>query len=556
MKVIFMKTILVGINSKFIHPNLAIRYLKANCDFPIELMEYTIKDSEAEIYSAIINANPNIIGFSCYIWNIKHIYNIAKKLKEYNSNYIIIFGGPEVSYEYDTYLKEKIADFIIVNEGEHAFNKLIMALNDNQSIKAIENLAYLKSDLIIRNSQKTIDNLDSLKSPYEFIEDFETIKNKVQYVELSRGCPYKCSYCLASLETGLRFFEMSKTLEKIDFLISKGARTIKFLDRSFNANKRIALNFFEALIKKDYHNTVFQFEINGDILSPEIIEYLTKNLKKDYFRFELGIQSTNNQVNQAIDRIQDTEGLIKNIKAMQKSKLILHLDLIAGLPYEDLDSFKKTFNQIFLLFAEELQLGFLKMLRGTKMRKEASKFNYTYNEDPPYEIIENKFITADELNQIHKVEDLLEIYWNKGFMNEAMKTILRNNDNPFDFFLDLADYYDKNQLLTHNYQLFNLFTNLISFLKETDRMTQEINDQLKLDYIRYHKIKPKIYWSNNFTKNHILRSFFEFNKAHQLDTLYKYSMVCEYKSGYLITLFLPTEKEIYYFNNQSIKKIS
>ena len=556
MKVIFMKTILVGINSKFIHPNLAIRYLKANCDFPLELMEYTIKDSETEIFGAITKTNPKVIGFSCYIWNIKIIYNMAKKLKEYNPNYIIVFGGPEVSFDHENYLHEGVADYIIVNEGEHAFNKLITALNNNQSIKAIKNLVYSDSGSIKRNTQKQIDNLDSLKSPYFFSEDFNAIKNKVQYVELSRGCPYKCSYCLASLEKGLRFFDLNKTLEKIDFLISKGARTIKFLDRSFNANKKLALKFFDELIKKDYQNTVFQFEINGDILSSEIIEYLTENLKKDYFRFELGIQSTNNQVNQAIDRIQDTESLIQNIKAMQKSNLILHLDLIAGLPYEDLESFKNTFNEIFLLFPEELQLGFLKMLKGTKMRREASKYKYVYDKEPPYEIIENVFLSVNDLDQIHKVEDFLEIYWNKGFMNEAMKAILMDNDNPFDFFLDLANYYDRNQLLTHNYQLFDLFTNLISFLKETNIMTQEINDQLKLDYIIYHKIKPKTYWKNNFNKNNVLRSFFEINKEHPLDTLYKYSMLCEYKSGYLITLFLPETKEIYYFNNQFIEKIS
>jgi radical SAM superfamily enzyme YgiQ (UPF0313 family) len=551
-----MKTILVGINSKFIHPNLAIRYLKANCDFAIELMEYTIKDSKTEIFEAITKANPNVIGFSCYIWNIKLIYSIAKKLKESNPNYIIIFGGPEVSFDYDNYLKEKIADYIIVNEGEIAFNKLITALNNNQSIIAIENLVYLEDNSIVRNIQMPIKNLDSLKSPYEFLEDFKTIKNKVQYVELSRGCPYKCSYCLASLEKGLRFFDMDKTLEKIDDLVSMGARTIKFLDRSFNANKKLALKFFEALIKKDYQNTVFQFEINGDILSSEIIEYLTKNLKKDYFRFELGIQSTNDQVNRAIDRIQDTESLIRNIKAMQESNLILHLDLIAGLPYEDLQSFKNTFNLIFLLFPKELQLGFLKMLKGTKMRREAGKYNYIFNEDPPYEIIENEFITPKELNLIHKVEHFLEIYWNKGFMNETMKTILKNNHNPFDFFLDLADYYDKNQLLIHNYQLYDLFTNLISFLNESNWITQEISDILKLDYIRYHKIKPKTYWKNNFNKNNILRSFFEINKEHPLDTLYKYSLLSEYKSGYLITLYLPETKEIYYFNNHSIEKIS
>lgn len=551
-----MKIILIGINSKFIHPNLAIRYLKANSDCQTEIIEYTIKDSEDEIYNDIIQLDPDVIGFSCYIWNIKVIKHLAKKLKIYNKNYIILFGGPEVSFEYENYLENKIADYIIINEGEIAFNKFVKALKKEIPIETVDNLVYMKEEKIIRNRQNNIEDLNLLRSPYKFEEDYQDIKNKVQYVELSRGCPYKCSYCLASLEKGLRFFSLKETLERIDFLVSKGAKTIKFLDRSFNANKKVALQFFKELVNKDYPNTVFQFEINGDVLNLEIVDYLIKNLKKNYFRFELGIQSTNPDVNIAIDRIQDTERLVANIKEMQKSNLVLHLDLIAGLPYEDLNSFKKTFNEIFLLFPEELQLGFLKMLKGTKMRREADYYNYIYSEDPPYEIIENRFITRDELSIIHEVEKQLEIYWNKGFMKETIKIIINSYGDPFNFFLELSNYYNGNQLLTSKYQLYDIFTNLIGFLDKNGKINKEIIDQLKLDYLKHHKIKPKIFWSNNFNKNEIIRDFFKKNQDYPLDTLYKYSLICEYRLGYLITLYLPKKREFYYFYSEYIEKIS
>lgn len=550
-----MKTLLVGINSKYIHPNLAIRYLKANTSASVEIKEYTIKDQTAYIIEDILKYEPNVLGFSCYIWNIKIIKQIIKKLKSERPDMIIVLGGPETSYDYDDFLLDGLADYIIVNEGEIAFDKLLKHLQKQYDINEIENLIYIDKGNIIRNTQKLISDLNLLKNPYRFKQDYDSIKNKVQYLELSRGCPYKCSYCLASLEKGLRFFDLNKTFENIDYLVKKGAKTIKFLDRSFNAHKKLALRFFEKLIEKNYQNTVFQFEINGDVLNDEIVDYLTENCKKNYIRFELGIQSTNKKVNEAIDRFQDTERLIIIISKLKSSNVILHLDLIAGLPYEDLESFRKTFNDIFALYPDELQLGFLKMLKGTKIRLEAEKYGYIYDVDPPYEIIKNDFLNEAEIKSIHLVEHFLDIYWNKNFMNESIIQISKKFNSYFDFFLELGNYYSQKNLSTKRYQLADLFTNLINFLETKNTLTDEIYSSLKLDYLLYHKIKPKSFWKKINNKNELIRMFYQNNPELNLDHLYKYSVIITYKEAYVLALYLPKQTKYFIFDEKQTKRI-
>ena len=551
-----MKILLVGINSKFIHPNLAIRYLKANCDYDTDIIEFTIKDKLDQIINNMKIDQYDIIGFSCYIWNIEIIIELLIHIKGNYQNKTIILGGPEISYEYDSYLTNELAHFILTGESEVSFNLLINAIHKKSDFDSVPNLAYIYKDEIIKTESDQIEDLNSLKSPYYFEDDYKDIKNKIQYVELSRGCPYKCSYCLASLEKGLRFFNMEKVFSDIDHLICKGARTIKFLDRSFNANKSIALRFFEKLISKDYPKTVFQFEINGDVLHKDIIDYLKDNLKPNYIRFELGIQSTNPIVNRAIDRKQNTEKLIANIKSLQETNVILHLDLIAGLPYEDLESFKNTFNEIFLLFPLELQLGFLKMLKGTKIRRESDLYKYKFDDGSPYEIIENMFITKEELKIIHKVETILEIYWNKSFMNNTIKSIISKGFKPFDFFLKFYNYHEGKNIPLTKYQLSDLFVNLKNYLIEDNIYNHEIDDCLKLDYLLYNNIKPKIYWDNQVNKQEVLREFFFYNQKYPIDLLYKYALVSHYKSGYIVVIYLEKEKSIYYFSDKQTKRIS
>lgn len=541
-----MKTVLVGINSKYIHPNLAIRYLKANTSYPVDILEFTIKDSIERIIKTCQNMEPDVLGFSVYIWNVEIFKKILIQIKEQMPLCKIILGGPEVSYVNEAYLSNNLTDYIIVNEGEIAFNQLLKAIDEKRADKSsIPNLIYKDKDKVNKTKEKLIDSLDDLKDPYQVIDELD-VQHKIQYVELSRGCPYKCSYCLASLEKGLRFFKLERVKDTIEYLIKKGARTFKFLDRSFNANHKIAKDFLEYIINQNYKNVVFQFEINGDVLQESFIDFLIKKAPNDLIRFELGIQSTNDKVNKAVNRYQDTKKLIENIKHLQASKVTLHLDLIAGLPYEDLESFKNTFNTIYHLFADELQLGFLKVLKGTDIYYKTALYDISYDKNAPYEIIENRYISKNDLNIIHMVETMLNIYWNKGFMNKSIQYITKNT-NAFDFFHQLYLYYSQHQYSTLRYGFNDIFTQLIDFLKHNNLYDHTIESYLKFEFLNHHPIKPKIYWNHPTNKNDILRSYHMHHPHLNIDRLYKYCIVCEYLDGYLIVSYEENKKTIDYF---------
>jgi len=540
-----MKTCLVAINSKYIHPNLAVRYLKANTTYPVEILEYTIKDNTNDIIDSILENDYDVLGFSVYIWNVEIIKNILLKIRQLKPSIKIILGGPEVSFVNDDFFDENLVDFIIANEGEQAFHQLLNALNHRLPIDDIPNLIYKDGKTIHKNQQSLIKNLNQLNEPYDIIDEND-LAHKIHYVELSRGCPYQCSYCLASLEKGLRFFSMERVLKTIDDLVKRGVKTFKFLDRSFNANHRLAQSFLERLIDKHYQDVVFQFEINGDVLKASFIDFLIDQAPKNLIRFELGIQSTNDRVNQAVNRYQDTKQLIENIKGLQQSNVTLHLDLIAGLPYEDLSSFEQTFNTIYQLFADELQLGFLKVLKGTPLYYQAKTFNIQYQNHAPYEIIDSDFITKEELSIIHDVETMLNIYWNKHFMPKSIQ-YLTEDINAFKFFKDLAKFYRHQNFSTLRYNLNDIFEHLIAYLKANNQYNQTIASYLKYDFLNHHPIKPKIYWEKLDHKNDILR---DFHKSHQdipIDDLYKYALVTSYLNGYLIVIYRPNQKSIYIY---------
>lgn len=538
---------LIAINSKYIHPNLAVRYLKANTRYPVDIFEYTIKDTQEKIIQDIMSYQADIIGFSVYIWNIEIIKSLLKKIRELSPKTKLLLGGPEVSYIYEDFFIEDLTDYIIVNEGEESFDLLLKTLHQEANIKDVPNLIYKDKDLIIKNKIKTIKNLDQLNNPY-FVLDNEDHQHKIQYLELSRGCPYQCAYCLASLEKGLRFFSLDHVKKILDSLINQGAKTFKFLDRSFNANPKLAQEFLEYIISRKDKNIVYQFEINGDVLKKPFIEFLVNKAPKNLIRFELGIQSTNDQVNQEVNRYQDTEKLIENIRELKKSNVTLHLDLIAGLPYENLNSFKNTFNTIYQLFPDELQLGFLKILKGTSIYYKTKEHQINYQKVAPYEIIDSKYIDQSSLNIIHQVETMLNIYWNKGFLNKSIK-YLTKDINAFDFYYNLYQFFQKNQYPTLKYHFQDLFIYLIEFLKDRNQFTKQIESYLKYDFLKHHPIKPQIYWEHLTNKNDILRSFHQKHPEFKIDVLYKYALVTDYLDGYLIVIYHPKHKSMIEYKN-------
>jgi len=327
---------------------------------------------------------------------------------------------------------------------------------------------------------------------------------------------------------------MDKVKEVILYLMKHGSKTIKFLDRTFNANKK-TLELFSFIIKNNNHKTVFQFEITGDVLDKRIIEYLNENAPKGLFRFEIGIQSTNQETNLLVDRFQNTERLFDNINLIQNGEIIdLHLDLIAGLPKEDLTSFKKTFNEVYNLGAKELQLGFLKMLKGTKIRREATKYNYLYNDDAPYEIISNNSLSEKDIKEIHLVEHMLDIYHNKGYFKENLHNYILNTKNPYNFFKEIGEFYLSQNYSFKSYQIEDVYQRLFNFIKDN-----HIIFTLKKDYLTRSKIKPKLFWDNNISKQekqYVLNKIAD-DTIFSLNTLYKHCVVIKDQTNYFVVLY-------------------
>ncbi len=527
-----MKTLLVSINAKYIHTNNAVRLLKANSDFDVSIFEYTIKDDIEKIITDIEEFNPDILGFSIYIWNIE-IFRKILSIIALNKTKIII-GGPEVSYESSDFLNKYPVDFIIKGEGEIAFNSLLHALNAKEDYSSISNLIYLKDNKITYTPLLEISNLDNLKLPYFFEEDVNHIPNKISYIETSRGCPYKCSYCLSSLEKKVRFFDMEQVKVTIKYLVKHGSKTIKFLDRTFNANKK-TLELFDFIIKSNNHQTVFQFEITGDVLDKRIIEYLNEHAPKGLFRFEIGIQSTNKETNLLVDRFQNTEKLFENITLIQDGGIIdLHLDLIAGLPKENLHSFRNTFNEVFFLGEKELQLGFLKMLKGTKIRREANLYEYIYKNESPYEIISNDSLSTEDVKEIHLVEHMLDIYHNKEYFGNNLHNYILNQPCPYTFFKEIGKFYQTNNLSFKGYQVEDVYSRIFNFIKD-----ESIIYSLKKDYLNRSKIKPKIFWEQDISKqekNIIFKKIAKKNNI-TINNLYKHTVITKYLNMYYVVLY-------------------
>lgn len=522
-----MKTLIVGINAKYIHPNLAIRLLKKNTTYQTDIKEFTIKDSNEDILKYL--KDYEIIAFSCYIWNIEKIKAILPLLQEKT----IILGGPEVSYNANYYIENKLANFVIKNEGEEAFHLLLSHLHKNQNIEEIPNLYYEKGFTF----DKLVD-LTKTKMAYDLLDDVE---NKIMYIETSRGCPYKCGYCMASLDNKVRFFDIEEIKYQISSLQKRKARVFKFLDRTFNANKKF-LELIDFIIESHTRGESYQFEITGDLLKPEYIDYINSKAPKGLIRFEIGIQSTNYKTNLSVGRIQNNEILFSNIKKIQDANVIdLHLDLIAGLPYEDYKSFEKTFNDVIALRPKELQLGFLKLLHGTNLHKQAQNYGYNWQNEAPYEIISNDYLSEEDIKNIHITEDTFEMYYNTGIMPTAMNVILDHENNPFNFFFNLGK------------SLKNI-TNLESKFKAIDDYLMKksyyhlFHKSIIIDYLSYFNLRPKSWWNEKIDKkekNKLLREIYENNNIDiPLIDLYKYSLLINLNDCYILAIYKPNNKKI------------
>lgn len=542
-----MKVLLTTLNAKYIHTSLALRLLYvANKDrFDISYKEYVIKEGLDKIASDLLENNPDVLGLSVYIWNVGHLEKLVPILKAQKPQLIIIVGGPEVSYEPEYFINNWNIDYVVSGEGEFVLGELLECIENKKPIN-IQGVSYKNyiSKHIARADPK---RLEALPSPYTLDEDREAMQNRLVYFESSRGCPYQCQYCLSSLEKGVRYYSQEYIFENLKYLIENGVKLIKFLDRTFNLNKKHTSSIFEFLIQNHRKGLSIQFEIYADLLTDDTIEYLNNNLSRNYFRFEIGIQSTYEPTNTEVKRAQDFPLLASNVKKiMEGGKIDLHLDLIAGLPYETFDRFTQSFNDVFALNVKEVQLGFLKMLRGTNLRKNASRYGYKYQENAPYEIEYNDCISATDLMRIHDAEHALEKYWNSGRFSRTMDTLVSTfyKNRYFELFDEIGQFYKENNFPHHAYQLEDIFAHLNNFLLSKNI---DLYKTLRLDYFHNFKIRPRGFWGQTMEKSEMKKVRYAIGQDKLFLTEYglnrkmieKQTVIEKEGDSYLLIVFLP-----------------
>lgn len=484
------KIVLAGINSQYVHLNLAVRYLKkyveANSDLKIEIYETNINNQVFNIIKDIYELNPDKIIFSTYIWNKEYVVEIVRELKKVLPNVEVILGGPEVSYKWEKFMANMPeVDALLLGEGE----KVILNFLTKKDKKALGVVYRENGEIIFNGIEPIIENLDIVPFPYEDweLED----RTKIFYYESSRGCPFSCSYCLSSIDKTVRYYSLDRVKKDLKRFLDSPIKLLKFVDRTFNLKKERYMEIWKFLLENYREGITFHFEINANIFDDETLDFLEK-VPKGYFQFEIGVQSINPETMVAIKRNNILDKLAHNVKRISRN-IHLHLDLIAGLPYETYDIFKGSFNYVYNLKPEMIQLGFLKLLKGTQMYDEVEKYQYKYYSKPPYEVFSNEFISFGELVKLKNLEKMLDYYYNSEKFRYTCDFVIKNNfDTPFAFFEKIADYYDKKGYLKISHKEVALFNILYNFYVENNLKDLDIFVEfLKYDYLALGK--PGLY---------------------------------------------------------------
>ena len=481
-----MRVLLTTLNSKFIHSNLALRYLKASLKhLPLTLImdEFTINDHLERVVGDIYRHNPDIIALSCYIWNIRETLMVVESIKKVIPDSVVVLGGPEVSYDSVSLLEENSeVDVIVKGEGEITFPFLIERLMNNKPLDDVEGITYRKAGTIIENRDRTpLSDLDALPFPYE--EGFQDLDNRIVYYETTRGCPFQCQYCLSSINPGVRYLSLDRVRKDIKTFIDAGIPQVKLVDRTFNCNPKRARDIFRMIMEMG-GNTNFHFEICGDLLDDETLDLL-KDAPPGLFQFEIGVQSTRVETLEAIRRKTDFDKLSERVKILKGYRNIhLHLDLIAGLPGENYLSFQRSFNDVYKLKPDRLQLGFLKLLKGSGIRKDAEIWEYKYLSQPPYEVLENRDISYGEMLMLKDVEDLVERYYNTHRYTNSLEYLgqLFGGDY-YALYEDFARYWRTKGYAGLSHSLIRHYEIFIEYGLSIDGIDGEyFKDLIRLDY--------------------------------------------------------------------------
>ena len=443
-----MKFLLTAVNAKYIHSNPAIYSLRAYAGVTyeqhIELAEYTINHSLQSILTGIYEKKPDVIGFSCYIWNIRMIEELLEELPKIMPRGPIWVGGPEVTYRAAEFLEQHPSvQGVMVGEGEATFLEVLRYyLEEPISLSQIAGIVYRdETGRIIQNEPRELTNLDRLPFLYHNLEPFT---NRIIYYETGRGCPYRCSYCLSSIDKTVRLRSFSVVREELQFFLDHQVTQVKFVDRTFNCNRKHAMDIWQYLIEHDNGVTNFHFEIEADILSEEELALLAK-ARPGLFQMEIGVQTANPETLHEIRRTARLDRIEHAVAQLKRAGNIhVHLDLIAGLPFEDYESFGHSFDTVYAMEPEQLQLGFLKVLWGSYMQEKAKDYELKYLTTAPYEVLSTKWLSYGDVVRLKRVEEMVELYYNSNQFTTTLPLLEAFFARPFAMYQALADFYEDN----------------------------------------------------------------------------------------------------------------
>ncbi|MCH5250017.1 MAG: B12-binding domain-containing radical SAM protein [Lachnospiraceae bacterium] len=538
-----MKILLTAINAKFIHSNPAVYSLRAYAGEKyrqnIEIAEYTINNKTEEILADIYNRKPDVVAFSYYIWNREMINSLLTELPKVLPDADIWLGGPEASYDAYALLKNyQSLTGVMIGEGEETFREIVKyyyaVRRKSVSVKADAEIIKVENDYQIKDISElsgiqgiayrvpySTENkicftsprqpIDMSKLPFLY-EDLSSFENRIIYYESSRGCPYSCSYCLSSIDKTVRFRDVSVVKKELKFFLDNKVKQVKFVDRTFNCNKKHALEIWEFLLENDNGVTNFHFEIAAEIISDEEIEVLAK-MRPGLVKLEIGVQTVNPETLKEIRRVSDINKLRQTVKKIAANRNIhMHLDLIAGLPYEDYESFRHSFNTVYAMEPDELQLGFLKVLKGSYMHEKVTVYELKYTDIPPYEVLSNKWLSYDNILSLKRVEEMLELYYNSNQFEHILPVLQTAFADAFEMYEKLADFYkEKGYLImtpSRNYR----YQVLLDFAMNTELASGEemLKQILTFDLYLRENAKSRPEFAKDLTKyKQNIRDFYE-----------------------------------------------
>ena len=487
-----MKILLAACNAKYIHSNLAVYDLKAyssDYDEHVILREYTINQPKDEILKDIYSSGADVVCFSCYIWNISFVRELIRDLVKILPKTAFWAGGPEVSYDAEKFLTEMPEmTGVMVGEGEKTFHDLLeFYIDGKDSLEEISGIAYRTGDKIIHNGWRELMDLSAIPFVYEHLEKFE---NRIIYYESSRGCPFSCSYCLSSIDKKLRFRDLELVKKELQFFLDHRVPQVKFVDRTFNCKHEHAMTIWKYILEHDNGVTNFHFEISADLLREEEMELMSQ-MRPGLIQLEIGVQSTNPETIRAIHRHMDLKKLEHCVNRVHSFRNIhQHLDLIAGLPYEDYGTFHQSFNDVYQMKPDQLQLGFLKVLKGSLMQKEAEVYGIVYKEKEPYEVLSTNWLTYGEVLKLKMVESMVEVYYNSGQFWHTLEYLVPLEKDAFTFYEKLGSFYEKKGYSEISHSRMRRYEILLEYLQEETDVPAEVAAQ-KMLYDLYLREKLK-----------------------------------------------------------------